>query len=178
MESLLFIGVIILIVWLVRKSNHKNSLPISVPPATNTGLKLPDIYFYSRKRTIMTDTETNFYHRLEVIAGDKYYIFPQIHLSALLENRTRGRYWKAAFQRANRRSVDYVLCNKQTMSPVYAVELDDSTHDTYNRHIRDAMVEKMLSDVGLPLVRFRNIRNISNEQIVLKFQEASRQFTS
>ncbi len=59
-------------------------------------------FIYGPKEAIMTNAEMNFYHRLERIAQDKYYIFPQIHLSALLTNHTKGRYWKAAFQRINR----------------------------------------------------------------------------
>lgn len=128
-------------------------------------------YFYGRKPMIMSEAETSFYHRLESVVDGRYYIFPQIHLSALLINQTKGRYWKAAFQRINRTSVDYVLCDKQTMSPVYAVELDDSTHDSENRKARDAGVEKMLRDVGLPLLRFRNVEAMTDDQIDQKFQQ-------
>lgn len=127
------------------------------------------VYTYARKDAIMTTVEAAFYSRLLSVAGDKYYIFPQIHLSALLRNQTKGRYWKAAFQRINRTSVDYVLCDKETMRPVYAVELDDSTHDAPKRRARDTGVEKMFIDVGMPLVRFRNVGDMTDEDITEHF---------
>lgn len=130
-------------------------------------------YLYSRKSALMTAAEASFYRRLETVASDRYYIFPQIHLSALLINQTKGRYWKAAFQRINRTSVDYVLCDKQTMTAVYAVELDDSTHDTAKRKARDAGVEQMLASVGLPLIRFRGVSHMTDDDIAKKFEEAA-----
>ena len=121
----------------------------------------------------MTQAEAAFYDRLLNIAGNRYYIFPQIHLSSLLTNQTKGRYWKAAFQRINRTSVDYVLCNKQTMRPVYAVELDDVTHDTAERRVRDEGVNKMLQSVNMPLVRFRNVGSLTDQQIIDRFADAA-----
>lgn len=131
-------------------------------------------YRYARKEAIMTKAEAAFYGRLLSVAGDRYYIFPQIHLSALLTNQTKGRYWKAAFQRINLTSVDYVLCDKQTMYPVYTVELDDMTHDTEKRRARDEGVNRILAGVNMPLVRFRNVSNMSDEQIANHFAEAAR----
>ena len=127
-------------------------------------------YLYRRKPSLMSEAEASFYRRLESVVNGRYYIFPQIHLSALLVNQTKGRYWKAAFQRINRTSVDYVLCDKQTMSPVYAVELDDRTHDTPSRRDRDTGVEKMLKGVGLPLLRFRDVASMTDDQIDQVFQ--------
>ena len=130
-------------------------------------------YHYARKDAVMTQAETAFYNRLLNVAGDRYYIFPQMHLSSLLTNQTKGRYWKAAFQRINRTSVDYVLCNKQTMRPVYAVELDDATHDTAKRRARDEGVNRMLQSVNMPLVRFRNVGDLTDQQIIDRFADAA-----
>ena len=58
------------------------------------------------------------------------------------------------------------------MKPIYAVELDDSTHDTAKRKARDSMVEGMLRDINLPLVRFRNVGKMTDDQIAQKFEEA------
>lgn len=78
-----------------------------------------------------------------------------------------------AFQRINRTSVDYVLCDKTTLEPVYAVELDDRTHDTGKRRARDTGVEQMLGSVGIPLVRFRNAESMTDDQIAEAFQKAA-----
>ncbi len=131
-------------------------------------------YFYSRKDGVMTQAEAKFFHRLQIVAGDRYYIFPQIHLSALLKNETKGKYWKAAFQRINRTSVDYVLVHKDSLQVAYAVELDDWSHNSAKRRARDYGVEQMLSDVHIPLVRFRDVSAMSDEDIARHFYEVSR----
>ena len=134
--------------------------------------KSPVNYHYERKDTVMSQAESAFFKRLEKVVEDRYYIFPQIHLSALMNNKTSGRYYKVAFQRINRRSVDYVLCDKATMKPVYAVELDDTTHDTDKRKYRGSLVGSLLLDIDLPLVRFRNVGKMTDDQIAQKFEEA------
>jgi len=134
--------------------------------------KLQPQYKYSRKKEFITSSEKEFYKILEEVAGDRYYIFPQIHLSALFKNETMGRYHKLAFQIINRRSVDYILCDKTTLEPVYAVELDDSTHDTTKTIKRDENVNRLFGESNLPLVRFRNYRNLSKEEIATKFFDA------
>lgn len=128
-------------------------------------------YLYSKKDAIMTPAETAFYKRLAHITAGKYIVFPQIHLSALLKNETKGKYWKAAFQRINRTSVDYVLADVETLQTVYAVELDDRSHDSPNRRARDSGVEQMLGSAGIPLVRFRNVGAMSDQDIIAKFSE-------
>ena len=130
-------------------------------------------YFYSKKDAIMTPAEAAFYKRLAHITAGKYIVFPQIHLSALLKNETKGKYWKAAFQRINRTSVDYVLADIETLQAVYAVELDDWSHDNAKRRARDAGVAQILADAKIPLVRFRNVNDMSDEDIVAKFMNAN-----
>ena len=106
------------------------------------------------------------------VAGDRYYIFPQVHLSALFKNETVGRYHKLAFQIINRRSVDYVLCDKTTLEPAYAVELDDPTHDKPERIKRDNDVNQLFAQHNLPLIRFRDYKNLSLDDIAQRFFEA------
>lgn len=129
-------------------------------------------YFYSKKDAMMTSAETAFYKRLVGITAGKYVVFPQIHLSALMKNETKGKYWKAAFQRINRTSVDYVLADPESLKVVYAVELDDWSHDSAKRKARDNGVAQMLKAVGIPLVRFRNVSTMSDEDIISRFSEA------
>jgi len=59
------------------------------------------------------------------------------------------------------------------MQPVYAVELDDATHDIPKRQMRDKGVERMLLKANLPLVRFRDVKNMTNNQITQKFEYAA-----
>jgi hypothetical protein len=129
-------------------------------------------YFYSLKQSFITPSEKEFYKILSEVAADRYYIFPQIHLSSLFENDTNGRYHKLAFQRINRMSVDYVLCDKITLEPIYAVELDDPSHNEYDSRKNDDIKNDLFKQMNLPLVRFSNYKNLNQEDIAKRFFEA------
>lgn len=66
-------------------------------------------------------------------------------------------------------SIDYILCDKQTFKPVYAIELDDYTHNCSNRQERDKEVERMLKSAGMPLVRFSDVKSLNEEEIAKRF---------
>lgn len=121
----------------------------------------------------MTKIEGDFFKKLEHIVSDQYYVFPQVHLSALLDHRVQGQEWKYAFRHINGKSVDYVLCNKQTLRPTYAIELDDSSHDQVERRKRDQEVERIFKEANLPLIRFKN-RDVSQGEIIHQLEEANK----
>lgn len=130
------------------------------------------VYNYQAKQYFMTKSESDFFHMLNNVAGDRYFIFPQVHLSAILDEKIKGQNWKAAFKHINGKSVDYVLCDKQTLKPVYAVELDDDTHTYKNRQERNKEVERMFQGAGVPLVRFSNYKSLTEDEISKRFFEA------
>lgn len=123
-------------------------------------------YRYFAKNTIMTERENKFFKQLNEILGNKWFVVPQVHLSALLNHKVKGQNWKAAFRHINGKSVDYVLLSKETMKPICAIELDDSTHNYKNRAERDAEVERIFAEAKLPLARFRNPEKLSRQDIV------------
>lgn len=121
----------------------------------------------------MTRTEAEFFHKLERAVSERYYVFPQIHLSAILDHKIKGQDWKYAFRHINGKSVDFVLCDRETLQPFYAIELDDSTHNAADREKRDAEVERIFKVSSLPLVRFAN-KDVSEQDIVKALVSARR----
>ncbi|MNR65020.1 hypothetical protein D3C85_1879020 [compost metagenome] len=53
------------------------------------------------------------------------------------------------------------------------MELDDRTHDTPKRQARDSIVDAILNEIKLPLVRFRDVGNLTDDQIAQQFYEVS-----
>lgn len=135
-------------------------------------------YKYVAKSYIMTEPEAHFFKRLQVIAAGKYFVFPQVHLSSLASNITPGKYHKAGFQRINRRSVDYVLVDMQTLRAAYAIELDDKTHDTQKGRAVDSLKTEILQQIGLPLVRFRDVQSMTDDDIVRELEVAGQESAS
>ena len=124
--------------------------------------KVKTQYHYERKNYLITVPERDYYNMLTQILGTDYLVFPQVHMSAILEHRVRGQNWKAAFRHVNQKSVDYVICDKTHLTPLIAVELDDRSHDSDDRRARDIEVERMLSEAGLPLLRFTHNQDLSS----------------
>lgn len=113
-------------------------------------------YKYKRKDFFMSRAEHECYDALIVAVGDKYYVFPQVHLPTLIDNKVVGQNWKGAFSHISQKSVDFVLCDKLYISPKLAIELDDKTHEIQDRIDRDGIVERIFKDAGLPLLRLEN----------------------
>lgn len=121
----------------------------------------------------MTKTEEEFFFLLSDAVADRYYVFPQIHLSALLDHRVSGQNPTYAFRHINQKSVDYVLCDKTTLRPVYAIELDDYTHRLHkDRFDRDMEVERIFAAANVLLVRFKSNVKFTREDIIAKLSSA------
>ena len=119
-----------------------------------------NVYSYTAKSLMMTRTESEFFLKLDHVVSERYHVFPQVHLSALF-----------AFRHINGKSVDFVLCDKETLRPTYAIELDDLTHEQSDRRKRDLEVERIFEEANLPLVRFKN-KNVSETEIIQALSEA------
>ena len=113
-------------------------------------------YGYTRKDFIMSRAEHECFGALVTAVRDRYYVFPQIHLSSIVDNKVVGQNWKAAVSHINQKSVDFVLCDKAYLAPKLAIELDDRSHERQDRIDRDGEVERILAEAGLPLLRLEN----------------------
>ena len=163
MENYIILGLIVFAVILLKL--------ISANRSHKKKVFKNNVYRYTAKRSLMTNVETDFFRTLNRVAGGRYYVFPQVHLSAILDHKVKGQEWKYAFRHINGKSVDYVLCDKATLQPTYAVELDDYTHDQKDRRERDREVERIFAAANLPLVRFKD-KNVSDDDITQALMHA------
>jgi len=116
----------------------------------------PQKYRYKQKEFFMSRAEHECYNALVIAVGDKYHVFPQVHLSSIVDNKVVGQNWKSAFRHTSQKSVDFVLCDKEYISPKLAIELDDKTHEREDRIERDEEVGRVLREAKLPLLRLVN----------------------
>ena len=113
-------------------------------------------YFYLPKRFIMNRNEYKFFRILNLALGYKYSIIPQVHLDELARPETRGESRIFSLRHINQKSVDFVICNKNSMHPLLAIELDGDSHKRKNYIDRDAEVVRILEEAKIPLKRFNN----------------------
>jgi len=129
-------------------------------------------YRYNRKNFFLTRAEHECCDALVETVGAEYRIFAQVHLPTLVDHTVRGQDWRAALAHINRKSVDFVLCDKAYLSPKLAIELDDKSHDRPDRQERDREVERILRDAGVPLLRLENHGNFNPSELTQKIKNA------
>jgi len=113
----------------------------------------------------MTSAEGRFFESLSSVLGDRFIVIPQAHLSAFIDHKVVGQYWKGALSAINAKSVDFLLVDKHTLEPMIAIELDDWSHEREDRVARDARVEQLFNEVGMLFARFDD-PDIDGQEIV------------
>lgn len=103
---------------------------------------------YYRKQKILTETELKFYKMIKSIAN-KYELelFTQVSLYELVYTK-----YKRDFNKISRKTIDYVLTDKDTNIKV-CIELDDYTHNKEERKKRDQFINELFYNVKIPLLR-------------------------
>jgi len=129
-------------------------------------------YKYKRKDCFLTPSEHKFFNVLMEAMGGDYHIFPQLHLSAIVDHKVPEQDYEKAFYHVNQKSVDFVLCDKKTLKPLLAIELDDPSHGRQERVQRDRTVESILKKASSPLLRLKNVGHCSPSEIAQKINNA------
>ena len=122
-------------------------------------------YKYYAKSYVMTSRENECFKTLNEIFSSKWFVVPQVHLSALLDYRVKGQNWNAAFRHINGKSVDFVLIGKESYKVICVIELDDSTHSKPNRIERDVEIERMFKEARIPLARISKFESMTKSEI-------------
>jgi very-short-patch-repair endonuclease len=117
--------------------------------------------FYAKKP--LSQPEQVLYFRL-IQALPEHIVLAQVQLSRLLGVK-KGNNYQAWFNRINRMSADFVVCNKDS-SIVAVIELDDATHQKEDRQAADAKKDKALTSADIRIVRWqvKAIPDIANIQ--------------
>lgn len=102
---------------------------------------------YTRKK-LMTDYEYKFYNILKELE-DNYTIVPQLNLAAVVKKINNNRYYSELF-----RNIDFAIFTKDYQELLLLIELNDQTHNNYNRKDRDLKVKKICNDIGVKLMTF------------------------
>jgi hypothetical protein len=165
MKPILLLIVVIVVVYLVKRNLS------SAPDKIDTEIKPTVSYHYRRKDFMMTKAENDFFNSLIEILGNEYYVFPQMHLSTILDHKVKGQNWNAAFKHINQKSVDYVVCNRQYRRPILGIELDDWSHDTDLRKQRDVNVDYIFKESGIPLLHIRDVRTMTAGDLKARIDE-------
>lgn len=109
---------------------------------------------YRKTKSLLTDQEKNFYFRvLRKEFGSQYEILLKVRLGDIIylanEPANRKEYGNQLYCK----HIDFVLCDKNTLEPVIAIELDDNSHRKFDHQERDQIKNHVCLQANLPIQR-------------------------
>lgn len=159
------VAILITLMQKAKKEQAKQNKAIEAKePEENIKIeKIP----YLRKN-LMTKNEWAFYKQLKPIADEmNLSIMCKTRVADLIdiEKGLNKSEWQTAFNRINKKHIDFMLCKPENLYPVLLIELDDSSHDTEKGKQRDEFVEKVLNKAGYKLLRTRGTAELKQNII-------------
>ena len=150
MNIYLFIIIIIILLGVFYFFKEKLSLN---EKAENS--KSDDYKHYVKKNYLMSKAEHEFFKVLQEVVKDRYYFVPQVQLSKIIEVNKYEKFKRKYFNKIDRKSVDFVLFNKEYFTPYMVIELDETSHMLPVRESRDNFVDDILNRVGIKIVHIK-----------------------
>lgn len=173
MESIyfiLFIIIVIGIIFIIVKIKESNISTIETKKyyyETDTvSDEKTDIYAYKKTR-LFSPGERSFFGILQQALDNKVIIFGKIRVADILapENNTDRSIWQKAFNKISKKHFDFVLCNKDTLSVLCVIELNDKSHSYIKQKKRDEFIVNACESAGLPLIKITAKSNYVTDDI-------------
>jgi len=117
----------------------------------------------------MSQAEGSFFQVLELaLPKDQYRLFGKVRVEDLIvvKSGLSRELRQSARNRIRSRHVDIVVVDSKTFVPVWAIELDDKSHQAKDRQERDEFLDRAFEAAGLPLIRFPAKRGYTRESIL------------
>lgn len=137
-------------------------------------VRLRNPFPYQKISFLLSPAERSFFGVLEQAVGGDYRIFAKVRVADVISvvpmrNRT---LWQRAFNRISAKHFDFVLCDRDSLSVVGVIELDDKSHRRRNRQVRDAFLVEVCRASGLPLLQIPASRTYSMTTIRAQVRSA------
>ena len=121
------------------------NFPMSKLVALNPGTKTRLAGRYELK-AILTPTEVQFYQILQKLAAGRCTILVKLRLADFIQHHTFSDFGRIS------QWISSSAANED-MSPIFAIELDDWTHESKRVKQRDMFVNNLYGAISLPLLR-------------------------
>lgn len=150
MSLVLFLLSIIVVGYLLTRSSKRGYSPKKQTESLSTH------FLYRRQKSLFTHAERSFLGTLELALPSNYRVLGKVRVADVItpvKGMSKDQWW-TAFNKISAKHFDYVLCEKDTLNVVAAIELDDRSHDSDKRKQRDQLLDKACASANLTLIRF------------------------
>lgn len=129
--------------------------PVSFPPQGSVAVPPPTAFYPGNG---VTPPPQVTYQSVPVPNRIQRKVF--IRIGDLPIIRPRSRQWWQLFRMVSQWHVDVVIVERRSFSIVAAVELDDASHLRPERRRRDILLEEVMRQAGIPLLRSHDARKL------------------
>jgi hypothetical protein len=112
---------------------------------------------YRKGNKLFSLAERSFLGVLDDAVGRDYRVFGKVRVADVINVRSVSdrSAWQRAFNKISAKHFDFIVCKRDDLSIIGAVELDDKSHQKSKRIVRDQFLEKICSDISLPLLKIK-----------------------
>lgn len=120
---------------------------------------------FARRDPFLRQDEIVLYERLAAALSDTL-IFPQVAMSAFVQHKGKS---QAARNMFAQKYVDYLVCERKSMRPLYVIELDGASHGSAKAQKRDKQKNDVLASAGIPIMRYTS-KNVDLQTILRDYR--------
>ena len=134
--------VVVLAVFVLRLSQKKGRQPAEYP--------------YKKLDVLFTPAERSFLGVLNQAVGENAQIFGKVRVADVIAPK-KGMPrsdWQKAFNKISGKHFDFLLCDRNDLSVLCAIELNDSSHNSKKGKDRDTFLKAACQSANVPLVQF------------------------
>lgn len=124
---------------------------------------------YRIRDDFLSPAESSFYRVLLTALNGQGLVCPKVGLSDIFFV-TRPHENRAAFNRIAQKHVDFLVCDLETLKPLFGMELDDASHIRADRQDRDRFVEQVFAAASLPLLRVPAQRGYTLQELSARIE--------
>ena len=121
-----------------------------------------------KPRAFLDSVEGNVYKALSEVFDANTKVFAKVCLAGLVAVPKADRQYLAHWRRVQRRTIDFLICSASTLKPILAIKLETELDSKKRRASGPGILEEVLEDIGLPLLRLRAQDEYDAEDLVKK----------
>lgn len=120
----------------------------------STNSKPNESFQYRKVNALFTPAEVSFMGVLSKVIGDKAKVLGKVRVADVISpNKGMSRSdWQKAFNKISSKHFDFIICDKNKLSVICAIELNDSSHNSKSRKERDILLTEVCKSAGVPLL--------------------------
>lgn len=121
-------------------------------------------YLYNKK-PVVTQMEKSYMTCIQEQLPEGYHLLLQSNLATFIEKNDSSKYQNELF-----RNVDFLVTDADYI-PQFVIEINDRSHNTYQRRERDKKVHMICDEAGIPIITLWTFYGVSSSYIKKRISE-------